>query len=417
MSATDPARRPGPKRRRAFAVAGLAVAVAAVAATLVAAPAAASDPLPAGTYTLSFTDAAASDAAIDELGIVPIRRYDSVITGFTAKLTSDQATSVAAAPGNVGLLADRTVTALAQTVPPAVRAVEADKAPVNAGSGAAWTGPNAAVLDSGVSTHPDLNLKSAVNCFTTGTGADVDGHGTGVSGVLGAIDNASGILGVAPGVPIYSVRVLDGGLRGTVQTLMCGLEWVSENADRYDLKVVNMSISYPGADDGNCGYSNADTIHQAICSLTGDGISVVARRGQLLEGPRGVLPRELRRGARRHEHGRLRRQARRARLAPLQRHDEGRRLRGVDELRRERRRPGAHDRRARRLPVHDEEGQPVRLRRDRHQHGDRRGERCRARLLRRRRLRGQVAGAGDRDRARAGPGRGRARARLHRRPD
>ena len=175
-------------------------------------------------------------------------------------------------------------------MPPAVRAVEADKAPVNAGSGAAWTGPNAAVLDSGVSTHPDLNLKSAVNCFTTGTGADVDGHGTGVSGVLGAIDNASGILGVAPGVPIYSVRVLDGGLRGTVQTLMCGLEWVSENADRYDLKVVNMSISYPGADDGNCGFSNADTIHQAICSLTGDGISVVGGAGNSSKDLAGYSP-------------------------------------------------------------------------------------------------------------------------------
>ena len=89
-----------------------------------------------------------------------------------------------------------------------------------------------------------------------------------MSGVLGAIDNDTGILGVAPGVPIYSVRVLGDDLQGTVQTLMCGLEWVSQNADRYDLAVVNMSISYPGADDGNCGYTNGDTIHQAICSLT-----------------------------------------------------------------------------------------------------------------------------------------------------
>jgi hypothetical protein len=84
---------------------------------------------------------------------------------------------------------------------------------------------------------------------------------------------------------------------------------------------------------------------------------------------------------------------------------------------RERRRPGAHDRRARRLPVHHQEGQPVRLRRDR------------APAWRPVPRAGSCSTAtptaparagprpGDRDRARAGPGRRRARARLHRRPD
>ena len=84
---------------------------------------------------------------------------------------------------------------------------------------------------------------------------------------------------IAPGVPIYSARVLDDKLLGTIQSLMCGLEWVSQNADRYDLAVVNMSISYPGADDGNCGLSNGDTVHQAICSLARDGVLVVAGAG------------------------------------------------------------------------------------------------------------------------------------------
>src|SRR5688500_15439453 len=126
MSATELSRRrQGLRRRRTLAVAGLvfAVAVGAITATtLVATPAAASDPLPPGTYTLSFTDAASNEAAIDALGVVPLRRYDSVITGFTAELTSDQATRAAAAAGNLGHLADTTVSALAQTVPPAVRA-------------------------------------------------------------------------------------------------------------------------------------------------------------------------------------------------------------------------------------------------------------------------------------------------------
>ena len=190
----------------------------------------------------------------------------------------------------LGIQAEKPVVALAETKPPAVGAVEADKPPVNAGTGRAWPGPNVAVLDSGVSLHTDLNRAGAINCLTTGTEADGDGHGTGVSGVLGAIDNDTGILGIAPGVPIYSARVLGDDLQGTVQTLMCGLEWVSQNAVRYDIAVVNMSISYPGADDGNCGYTNGDTIHQAICSLTRDGISIVAGAGNSAKDLAGTSP-------------------------------------------------------------------------------------------------------------------------------
>jgi len=195
------------------------------------------------------------------------------------KLTSEQATSLDSAPGVLGILPEKPVVALAETVPPAVGAVEADEPPVRAGSGRTWPGPNVAVLDSGVSVHEDLRRAVAVNCLATGTEADGNGHGTGVSGTIGAIDDDRGILGIAPGVPIYSARVLDDKLLGTIQSLMCGLEWVSQNADRYDLAVVNMSISYPGADDGNCGLSNGDTVHQAICSLARDGVLVVAGAG------------------------------------------------------------------------------------------------------------------------------------------
>ena len=274
----DAADRRGRRRPRLIA-AVTTLAGAGMAAALIAAPAAAADQLPAGTYTVSFVDAVSSDATIDPLAIDPLRTYDSVISRFTAELTAEQATTLGAAPEVLGIQAEQPVVALAETKPPAVGAVEADTPPVNAGSSRPWPGPNVAVLDSGVSLHTDLNRPVAINCLSTGTEADGDGHGTGVSGVLGAIDNDTGILGIAPGVPIYSARVLDDDLLGTVQTLMCGLEWVSQNADRYDLAVVNMSISYPGADDGNCGYTNGDTIHQAICSLTRDGITIVGGAG------------------------------------------------------------------------------------------------------------------------------------------
>ena len=279
-----------PARHRllsALAIAGLA-ATAGVAAITV--PAAASVPLTAGTYTVSFTDAAASDASARELGLVPVRRFDAVIVGFTARLTSEQATSLAADPDVLGISPDAPLTALAQTVTPAVGAVEADEAPVSAGSGRAWTGPTVAILDSGVSVHADLNRASAVNCTASGSVDDVDGHGTAVAGIVGAVDNGSGIVGIAPGVPVHSVRVLDDKLKGTVQTLMCGLDWVAANATQLHIAVVNLSLAYAGADDGNCGYSNADTVHQAVCALAQRGITVVTGAGNSSKDLSGSSP-------------------------------------------------------------------------------------------------------------------------------
>src|SRR6476659_6298059 len=79
-------------------------------------------------------------------------------------------------------------TAAVQTIPPAVKTVQATGSPVLAGSGRAWDGPGVAVLDSGVDVHVDLNLAGAVDCSGVGSAADGNGHGTGVSGIIAAKD-------------------------------------------------------------------------------------------------------------------------------------------------------------------------------------------------------------------------------------
>ena len=71
-----------------------------------------------------------------------------------------------------------------------------------------------AVLDTGVdSNHPDLNVLTIVDCTVEakcveGKGKDANGHGTHVAGTLGAKDNTLGVVGVALGVRIWSVKVL-----------------------------------------------------------------------------------------------------------------------------------------------------------------------------------------------------------------
>jgi subtilisin family serine protease len=168
--------------------------------------------------------------------------------------------------------------AATQIVTPAIGTVQATGSPVLAGSGKAWNGPAVAVVDSGVDVHTELNLAGSMDCTGLGT-ADGNGHGTGVSGLIAAKDDGKGIVGVAPGAPIYSVRVLDAKLKGSTATVQCGLQWVLDNAAAKNIKVVNLSLASPGADDGNCGYTNNDTMHQLVCALTGAGVTVVASAG------------------------------------------------------------------------------------------------------------------------------------------
>jgi len=61
------------------------------------------------------------------------------------------------------------------------------------------------------------------------------------------------------------------------------LDWViatRQNADPTDdITVANMSLTGPGADDGNCGRTNHDVLHVAICNAAAAGIVSVAATG------------------------------------------------------------------------------------------------------------------------------------------
>lgn len=97
------------------------------------------------------------------------------------------------------------------------------------------------ILDSGVdATHPDLaaNLDPAqsVGCTSDGV-ADTrpdawlpgnSGHGTHVAGIVGAARNGSGMVGVAPGVRLASIKVVDD--QGFIypEYVVCGMMWAAD---------------------------------------------------------------------------------------------------------------------------------------------------------------------------------------------
>ena len=136
-------------------------------------------------------------------------------------------------------------------------------------------GVGVAVVDTGVDlTNADLTVSGA--CFDAyGQGCnDQDGHGTHVSGIIAAKNNAIDVVGVAPGATIYAVRVLSA-MGGTDSTVMAGLQWVMDNANLVNpaIKVVNMSLGRPGTADDNPAFD------ALVTQLRDAGIAIAAAAG------------------------------------------------------------------------------------------------------------------------------------------
>jgi subtilisin len=105
-------------------------------------------------------------------------------------------------------------------------------------------GKTAWIIDSGIDfDHPDLNADAtrSKSFLTNKTSAeDEHGHGTHVAGIIGAKNNTVGILGVASGANLVSLRVLDEKGEGTLSSIIRALDYVNTNAKAGD--VVNMSL-------------------------------------------------------------------------------------------------------------------------------------------------------------------------------
>ncbi len=100
-------------------------------------------------------------------------------------------------------------------------------------------------------------------------------------GPSAALDNSYGVVGVAPGARVWGVKILNDDGYGLLSWYVCGLDWILAQRDPSDssrplFEAVNMSVTKSGRDDKNCGFTNNDPLHQAICRVVAGGITVVA---------------------------------------------------------------------------------------------------------------------------------------------
>ncbi len=217
--------------------------------------------------------------------VVPDRVFSRALHGYAARLTPAQRASIAADPDVAAVVPDEVVTIAGQLVPTGVSRIGGKTADIAAIDGVdERVDADVAIVDTGIDpTHPDLNVVGGYNCASSDptAWADVHGHGTHVAGTVGAIDDGSGVVGVAPGVRLWAVRILDKTGKGLLSWYVCGLDWIAAQKDPDDpsrplIEAVNMSVTKWGSDDGACGTKNHDILHAAICRVVDAGVTVVA---------------------------------------------------------------------------------------------------------------------------------------------
>ncbi|PYR16563.1 MAG: peptidase S8 [Acidobacteria bacterium] len=203
--------------------------------------------------------------------------YHSALKGYAATISQARIGDIRRDPRVAFVSEDRDVHAVEQALPTGVDRIDGEPTALHVAP-TSWP-IGVAVIDTGSGPHSDLNIAGGQNCQTGNSFSDGNGHGTHVAGTIGAINNSAGVVGVAPGIPIYSVRVLDNRGSGRWSNVICGIDWVTANASLKNIKVANMSLGGAGTDDGNCGNTNGDALHKAVCSSVAAGVTYAVAAG------------------------------------------------------------------------------------------------------------------------------------------
>ena len=177
-------------------------------------------------------------------GAEVLHTYQHAIKGYAARIPEGRLEVVRADSRVDYVEADQTIYAEAQTLPWGINKIDADISSTKAGNGSgAVSNVNAYVIDSGIYKHSDLYLVKHVNFAGDGKNYDCDGHGTHVAGTVAAKDNASAVVGAAPGAPLTGVKVLGCDGSGSYSGAIKGVDWVTANAKKP--AIANMSLGGP----------------------------------------------------------------------------------------------------------------------------------------------------------------------------
>jgi subtilisin family serine protease len=202
--------------------------------------------------------------------------------GFSATLGKGQLKKLKADDAVAAVVPDERIELAAQSVPTGVSRVYGRESDIAAIDGVDQrVDADVAIVDTGIALHPDLNVVGGYNCSTDDPTLwrDRQSHGTHVAGIVGALDNDIGVVGVAPGVRLWAVKILNDSGFGYISWYVCGLDWILAQRDPNDpsrplIEAVNMSVGKAGEDDHDCGNTIPSAMHRAVCRVVAGGIPI-----------------------------------------------------------------------------------------------------------------------------------------------
>ena len=216
----------------------------------------------------------------------------SIIRALAADISTEAALQLASNPGVRWVSLDSAMqsSACSQCIDTSklanayISAIHADKvwnvAPYDQGQGI-----GVAIVDSGVNPNGDLYTNMGVdrqvadvrfNSDYNQSPSDGYGHGTHVASIVaGDGSESSGkYIGVAPMANIINVKVSNDDGSASMKDVVQGLQWVLQNKDTYQIRVVNLSLNSVSAES-----YNTSPLDAAVEILWFNGIVVVVSAG------------------------------------------------------------------------------------------------------------------------------------------
>ncbi len=218
-----------------------------------------------------------------------------IINGVGAELTEASKAALLAEPLIAAITANSIVATAGNA--PATDYPDVIGADLAWNEGAMGKGVTVAVIDTGLTWHPGLlkstdgKLANRIIGWVDFVGkskmpVDPNGHGTHVAGIIAnAEKGADGEWnGVAPGVKLVGVRVLNEDGYGSYEQVIQGVQWAIKNKARYNIRVMNLSLLSPVQSP-----YFADPLNQAVMKAWASGIVVVVAAGNGGPGPMSVM--------------------------------------------------------------------------------------------------------------------------------
>ncbi len=273
-----------------LAAAGL-IAVASVffGSTVAAGPRSRGDVIP-GRYIVVSVEGAAPAAVAADHGLARIHTYQYALNGFAAVIPQQALDALTRDPRVAFVEPDRAYTVADQELPTGIDRIETDKnlTAITVANVSVTIDMDVAIIDTGINQHDDLNLAGGIN-FAGGSTTkfkDGYGHGTHVAGTVAALDNGIGVVGVAPGAPVWAVRVCNNGGICLTSYMIAGIDWVAGRKAEYEADP-NTGINFAAANmslgtSNNatpCDQASNDALRNAVCGLVASGVPLALAAG------------------------------------------------------------------------------------------------------------------------------------------